>query len=259
MIEFPHVIVGGVRTACVSRSDLCGLMVEDARAKRDDLPPKLIFDVNGHGLAMAHWDPTFRDDLTGADLLHADGQIIVAASKLLTGSPIPERSATTDLFHDAADAAVKSKVSFYLLGSSEDVNKRCTERMLELHPGLEIVGRRNGYFSEGEEAEICEAINATGADVIWVGLGKPKEQSFCIRNRHRLKASWLVTCGGCYNYVIGEYSRAPQWMQQAGIEWLHRLATRPKQFFWRYLTTNPVALYLLLTRTRNDSLQPRQG
>lgn len=255
MDEIRHVIVGGVRTACLSRDALCRLMLEDARNKRLRAPAKLIFDVNGHALALARWDKAFRDDLAAADLLHADGQIIVAASKYLTTSPIPERSATTDLFHDAAAAAVLGGVSFYLLGGTEDVNARCTQRMLELYPDLHIAGRRNGYFSESEEEAICDAINASGADVVWVGLGKPKEQAFCIRNRYRLKASWLVTCGGCYNYVIGEYSRAPEWMQDIGMEWAHRLVTRPKQFLWRYLTTNPVALYLLLTQTRNDTLR----
>ncbi len=118
------------------------------------------------------------------------------------------------------------------------------------YPDLKIAGHMDGYFPEAQEPEICEQINALGADVLWVGLGKPKEQEFCVRNRDRLKAGWLVTCGGCFNFITGKYSRAPQWMQDVGFEWLHRVVTNPKQLLWRYLTTNPHALFLIATNTR---------
>ena len=74
-----------------------------------------------------------------------------------------------------------------------------------------------------EEDEICDEINLTQPDVIWVGLSVPLEYEFAVRNRDRLKAGWLVTCGGCFNYITGDYARAPRWMQAAGLEWLHRL------------------------------------
>ena len=69
--------------------------------------------------------------------------------------------------------------------------------------------------------------------MIWVGLSVPLEYEFAVRNKDRLKAGWLVTCGGCFNFVTGAYRRAPQWMQQAGLEWLFRLAREPKRLFWR--------------------------
>ena len=118
-----------------------------------------------------------------------------------------------------------------------------------MYPGLRIVGRRNGYFSRDQEAAICAEINASGADVVWVGLGVPLEHAFCVRNKHRLTAGWVVTAGGCFNYVTGAYARAPGWMQRLGLEWLHRLWHEPRRLFWRYAITNPHALFLLLTRT----------
>ncbi len=66
---------------------------------------------------------------------------------------------------------------------------------------------------------------------------------------HRLKAGWLVTCGGCFNFAAGDYARAPGWMQGAGLEWLYRLAREPRRLFWRYAVSNPRALYLMLSRT----------
>jgi exopolysaccharide biosynthesis WecB/TagA/CpsF family protein len=84
-----------------------------------------------------------------------------------------------------------------------------------------------------------------------VGLSVPLEYEFAVRNRTRLKAGWLVTCGGCYNFITGAYKRAPQWMQATGLEWLFRLVREPRRLFWRYAVTNPLAIFLLLTRTKS--------
>jgi exopolysaccharide biosynthesis WecB/TagA/CpsF family protein len=247
---FHRVVVGGVRTACVSRKQLERLMVGDCLAARGARrAPKLVFAANGHAVALAARDSDFRRKFDAADLIHADGAPVVFASRLLTRTPIPERSATTDFIHDAASAARAHGLTFFLLGASEDVNRRCADALRARHPGLGIAGRRNGYFSPEEEVRICEQINASGADVLWVGLGVPFEYDFCLRNRHRLRVGWIVTCGGCFNFAAGDYARAPQWMQQSGLEWLHRLWREPRRLFWRYAVTNPLALFALLTRT----------
>lgn len=168
----------------------------------------------------------------------------MSVSKLRGGKPIAERSATTDLLHDFASRAEAQNLTFYLLGATEAVNKTCVEKLEAIYPKLRIVGRRDGYFSEAEEDGVIAAINAVKPDVLWVGLGKPKEQFFSVRNAHRLQVGWLVTCGGCFNYVTGDYKRAPDWMQRSNLEWLHRMATNPQQLFWRYLVTTPHALWL---------------
>lgn len=250
--NYREVQVAGLKTACLSRRELTQLMVEQCLAKRisPSLPTKLVFAINGHTASLAASDPAFRRLHDVADLIHADGQPFVFASKLLTDTPIPERSATTDFFHDAAVAAREHGLRFFLLGAGEEVNARCAETMQRLYPGLQIVGRRHGYFSRADEAEICAEINRSGADVVWVGLGLPLEQAFCARNRNRLDAGWLVTAGGCFNYVTGHYRRAPAWMQATGLEWLHRLWREPRRLFRRYAFTNPHALYLILTQTR---------
>ena len=249
--NYNEVIVGGVRIACLSRKDLAGLMVEHCRAARTapDWRPRLVFSANGNSIARAATDGEFRKAYEEADIVHADGQPVVIASRLLTDAPIPERSATTDFFLDAAEAAEAHGLRIYLLGATEAVNARCAQILKDRYPGLQIVGRRDGYFARAEEPAICEAINASGADIVWVGLGVPLEQGFCARNRTRLRAGWLVTCGGCFNFFTGDYSRAPAWMQEGGLEWLYRLAREPRRLFWRYAVTNPRALFLMLTRT----------
>jgi exopolysaccharide biosynthesis WecB/TagA/CpsF family protein len=249
--SYPEVLAGGLRIACLSRADLVRLMVREcleARRSRGTAP-KLVFGANGQAISLAAQDAEFRRFHEIADHIHADGQPLVLMARLLASPPIPERSPVTDFFHDAASAARERGLRFYLLGATEKNNAACADIMQARHPGLVIAGRRHGYFRPDEEAAICAEINAARADVVWVGLGIPREQAFCVRNRHRIRAGWLIAAGGCFNYVSGHYARAPRWMQLAGLEWLYRLWREPRRLFWRYATTNPHALYLLLTRT----------
>lgn len=254
--QYSEVVVGGLKTACLTRTQLAALMVSDCLAARNtDCAPKLVFSTNGNSIARAALDADFRRRHTAADLLHADGQPVVLASRLLTRTPIPERSATTDFFHDAAAVASEQGLSFFLLGGTEAANEACARVLRDIYPGLQIAGRHHGYFSQGEEATICSKINASSADVVWVGLGVPLEQSFCLRNKRRLRAGWLMTAGGCFNFITGAYARSPQWMQNAGLEWLYRVWKEPRRLAWRYAVTNPVALFMLLTRTHAISAE----
>ena len=119
MARAKTVLVGGVETVRHSRSEMTDLMIQDCdKARSSAVSTRLIFDLNGHAVALSRWDSAFRQDLASADIVHADGQAIVMASKLLTDSPIAERSATTDLFLDAAEIAVQRGLRFCLLGGT---------------------------------------------------------------------------------------------------------------------------------------------
>ncbi len=251
--SYGEVTVGGIATACLSRDGMAQMMLLDCLEARGnpDRQPKLVFASNGHAIALAAQDEAFRFTLSQADIIHADGQAAVIASRLLTNTPIPERSATTDFIHDASKVAVEHGLRFFLLGATEEANAQAAAKLEETYPGLQVVGRRHGYFSRDEEDELCDEINLTLPDVIWVGLSVPLEYEFSVRNKTRLRAGWLVTCGGCYNFVTGAYKRAPKFMQDLGMEWLFRLAREPKRLFWRYAVTNPIAIFLLLTRTKS--------
>ena len=248
--SYSEVTVGGLATACLSRDGLARVMLQDCLDARatPDRHPKLVFASNGHAIALAARDEAFRFTFEQADIIHADGQAAVFASRM-TRTPIPERSATTDFIHDAAKIAAQHGLRFFLLGATEEANAEAARILAQTYPGLQIVGRRHGYFGRDDEADICAEINEARADIVWVGLGIPLEQAFCVRNRHRIRAGWLVGAGGCFNYVSGHYKRAPRWMQLTGFEWLHRLWREPRRLFRRYAVTNPHALFLLLTRT----------
>jgi exopolysaccharide biosynthesis WecB/TagA/CpsF family protein len=247
---YNEVIVGGIRTACLGRAQMGRLMVGDCLAARGGKRrAKLVFASNGHAIAASRIDSQFRKTFDNADIVHADGQPVVVASRLMTNAPIPERTATTDFIHDAAGMARIHGLRFFLLGSTEEVNAECAEHLRKLYPGLKIVGRHHGYFSPDQEDEIVDKINAADADVVWVALGVPKEYEFCVKHKDRLKTGWVVTAGGCFNFVMGQYRRAPEWMQKWSLEWLHRLWREPKRLWRRYVFTNPVAFFTILTRT----------
>ncbi|MGV8881636.1 MAG: WecB/TagA/CpsF family glycosyltransferase [Rhodoglobus sp.] len=185
--------------------------------------------------------------MAAADIVHADGMPVVYASRL-TKTHLPERIATTDFFHDAAAAAVEAGLTFYLLGATEKQNAAAAAAIQRMYPSLQIVGRRDGYFTDAESAQVCDDIVTSGADVLWVALGKPRQEIWSVVNRERLAGvGWLKTCGGLYAFLAGDVARAPRWMQRLGLEWLYRTLEDPRRLGWRYLTTNPVAAWRLLT------------
>lgn len=245
LADFPHVKFGAFNIICASRPDLVQLALNDCRLPSQ--PARLVFDANGHALSLARSEPEFAKLTQMADIIHADGGFLVSLSKLLRLNSIPERSATTDMLHDFSEAFQRTDFGFFLLGSDERVNAECSAILKKTYPSLTIAGRSNGFFSLEDERRIVDQINESGADILWVGLGKPKEQEFCVRWRDELNVRWIITCGGCFNYVTGDYSRAPAWMQHSNLEWLHRLGTRPTALFGRYVTTTPHALWIALT------------
>jgi exopolysaccharide biosynthesis WecB/TagA/CpsF family protein len=249
-MQLEHRRIGGVPVAIVSEAELVSCMVRDCQRNRAGMlgRPVVVVDSNAQAISMQATDPAYARALESSDIVHADGQFIVWLSRLFGGRPIPERTATTDFIHAAARAAAERGLGFYLLGGSEDVNRRCAERLRELYPDLVIAGRRDGYFDTAEEGAVLEAIRKSGADVVWFGLGKPREQLAALRARDVLDCGWIVTCGGCFNFVAGDYRRAPVWMQRAGLEWLHRMATGPRYLLRRYLLNIPHVLWLLLLR-----------
>lgn len=228
-------------------------MVEDclhAKGERGAWLPKLVFSSNGQGLALAGRDPSFMDVMLRADIIHADGMPVVFASKL-TSAPLPERIPTTDFFHDAARAAESSGLKFFMLGGKEEQNDAAVAAIRKMYPALRIVGRHHGYFGDDEDEAVCTMVRESQADVLWVGLGKPRQEVWCLRNRARLQGvGWLKTCGGLYAFLAGDVPRAPMWMQRMGLEWLFRMMDDPKRLTMRYLSTNPYALYRLLRYTR---------
>lgn len=250
-----RVLLGGIETARLSRKELADLMVADCLHRRGrHLPPRLVFSSNGQGIAYAGSNPEFANALGHADLVHADGMSVVLASKLLTDRPLPERVPTTDFFHDAARAGQSRRLRFYLLGGREEVNEKAFALMQRRYPDIEWVGRHHGFFSVDDERRICADIVETGADVVWLALGRPHQEHFAIRNREHLAGvGWIKTCGGLFDFIAGVNKRAPRWMQRICLEWFWRMMQEPQRLMGRYIKTNLQAIWLLATCSRRKA------
>jgi exopolysaccharide biosynthesis WecB/TagA/CpsF family protein len=247
------VTVGGFRTIRATRDELAALMVRDCIATRDarSTLPKLVFSSNGQGISLAGTDRIFANAMSQADIIHADGMSVVIASRLLTKRPLPERVATTDFISNAAPAAVEAGLSFFLLGGSESQNKTACEALQGRYPNLRIAGRHHGFIDERADERLCAEIVASRTDVLWVALGKPKQELWSVRNRRRLTGvGWIKTCGGLFAFLSNEVGRAPVWMQDRGLEWLYRTMQEPTRLAWRYLLTNPHSIYRMVRFSR---------
>jgi len=244
-------IVGGTRIARLDLEQTARLMIDLARAPTRATGPFLLTSANGEVLARRRLDPKFAKLIDDADMVSADGQPLVFASRLLSREALPERVATSDLYSIVARKAQEEGVSFYLFGASEAVSLATFEATRRNFPRLDIRGCSHGYLSGEALERKLDEINTLAPDVLWLALGVPLEQEFARRYSRRLpNVKMIKTAGGLFDFVAGAKRRAPQWMQTTGLEWAFRMFLEPRRLLGRYLTTNPIALFVLLTQTK---------
>ena len=246
--------IGGLRLAVLDREQTADFMVEAVYPNRRINRPLYLTSANGEVLSRCSTEPMTDRLFRAADLINADGQPLVMVSKLRSPNPLPERVATTDLFHNVARKAEELGLTFYLFGANEAENKAAIANVRRAYPALKIVGHSHGYLRGDALRAKVDEINALAPDFLWVALGVPYEQAFVDEFMSRLgNVGVIKTSGGLFNFLSGSRPRAPRWMQIVGLEWAWRLWLEPRRLFWRYLTTNPHALYLLFNRTRSSA------
>ena len=109
----------------------------------------------------------------------------------------------------------------------------------------------HGFFTDADLDGVVDGIRAARPDVLWIGVGRPRQERLAVELRDRLTGvTWIKTCGGLFDFLSGRASRAPDWMQRLGLEWLYRMGLEPRRLFWRYAVTNPHAIYRMLIATR---------
>jgi N-acetylglucosaminyldiphosphoundecaprenol N-acetyl-beta-D-mannosaminyltransferase len=195
-----------------------------------------------HTVMAAGEDPVLRAAVLGADFTVPDGQPLVWALKAL-GHDVDDRVYGPDLMDRACARAARTGLRFYLYGGRNQGALAQLARVLRLrYPGLQIVGGHAPPFREltdAEEEAVAADIRRSGADVVWVGIGVPKQEKWMARMRHRLPAPVLVGVGAAFDFHAGLIPQAPAWMQRAALEWLFRLAHEPRRLWRRYLLYNP--------------------
>jgi N-acetylglucosaminyldiphosphoundecaprenol N-acetyl-beta-D-mannosaminyltransferase len=249
--KIPRISLGGLRLAVLDIEQTANFMIQMAFPERRLGRPLYLTSANGEVLARCSTEPMTGRLFRAADLINADGQPLVTVSRLRSKTPLPERVATTDLFHAVARKAQAARLTFYMFGADEEENAAAVANVRQMYPDLRIVGRSHGYLRGEALRDKVDEINALAPDYLWVGLGVPYEQTFVEEFTPRLSNVGVIkTSGGLFNFLSGSRTRAPGWMQRTGLEWAWRIWLEPRRLFWRYFTTNPRALYLLFIKSR---------
>ena len=195
-----------------------------------------------HLVMSARQDPEARAATLGADLVVPDGQPLVWALRLL-GRPLRARVYGPDLMAAYCERMARTGATAYLYGGrSPEALDQLTSALRERFPGLRIVGGYSPPFRELSEAErerVAAEINDSGADVVWVGIGQPKQEKWMARMRPLLDAPVLVGVGAAFDFHAGLVPQAPGWMQSRGLEWVFRLYQEPRRLWRRYASDNP--------------------
>lgn len=193
--------------------------------------------INAAKLVTLHRDPKMREIVAGCELVNADGQAVVWASRLL-GDPLPERVAGIDLMSTLLGLAERRGYRVFFLGARPEVLERAVERLRAQHPDLLVAGMRDGYFSAEEEAGVCDEIRASRADVLFVAMSSPRKEYFLGEHGTALDVPFVMGVGGSIDVIAGVTRRAPVTWQRLGLEWLYRLLQEPRRMFRRYAVTN---------------------
>ena len=183
-------------------------------------------------------DPALAAILRRADLTVPDGMPLVWLSRLL-GTPLPERVTGADLVPLIAERAAKDGRKLFFLGGTEEYTRQAAELLKKRHPGLEIeldcpFVRLDAPDAEEKDRALCGKINASGAAILLVGFGNPKQELWLERNRRRLNCGVAMGVGGTFNFIAGAVKRAPGWMQRSGTEWIYRIIQEPGRLWKRY-------------------------
>jgi exopolysaccharide biosynthesis WecB/TagA/CpsF family protein len=202
---------------------------------------------NAHTVNMARQNKAFAEALAHMTLL-PDGIGVDLASKALYGAPFPENLNGTDFTPDLL-ASAPAPLSIFLLGSAPGIAAQAASRFAARYPGITVAGHHHGYFSEDEAPKIAHMIRQSGAQLILVGMGHPRQELWAAR--HGPAAGGVVlTVGALFDFVAGRFARAPLWMRKARCEWMFRLMCEPKRMARRYLIGNFTFLSAVLQQSR---------
>jgi N-acetylglucosaminyldiphosphoundecaprenol N-acetyl-beta-D-mannosaminyltransferase len=229
-------VVNGVRIDPVTP----GLLEEALEAFERCGQPHVVHFLAADPTVRARRDDSYRDILNRGDLNVPDGAGVAWAARL--GGHAARRLPGTEAMHLISRWSLRESRSHYLYGGSPRTISRCVESLKRAHPGIRIVGAESPPYralSDTELEAVAQRMRAAQADVVWVGLGTPK-QDFEAERLRQLDAAPVIACvGAAFDFVAGTKQRAPVWMQRSGMEWLHRLGSEPSRLWKRYVVGNP--------------------
>ena len=211
-----------------------------------------------HSVMTARHDPALRAALTAADITTPDG-VPLAWALRLSGVPGQERVDGYSVFHHTIEAGLEPKKRHFFYGATPETLDKLVTSLTSAYPAIQIVGTHAPPFrslTDDEFENDMAQISGAAPDVVWVGIGMPKQELWMARAEDWLPGVSLVGVGAVFDWVAGNVPKAPNWMQRAGLEWLYRVYREPRRLWRRYLWNNPAYLGLLaaqLVRSRTGA------
>lgn len=245
----------GVRIDGTSYGDACDRIQAWATSRTSCY----LVAANVHVVMTAYWQPSYRQVLAGAALVTPDGMPLVWGLRLL-GLSQQTRVYGPDLMLAWCDRAAQTGLPIYLYGGTETMLSQLRVNLTQQFPLLKIAGYYAPPFrtlTAEEEAADLERIQQSGATVVFVGLGCPKQEEWMARHQGQLPAV-MIGVGAAFAFHSGEVSQAPRWMMRLGLEWLYRFSREPRRLWQRYLINNPAFVLLFglqLAQTRFQRLR----
>ncbi|SUZ33172.1 N-acetylglucosaminyldiphosphoundecaprenol N-acetyl-beta-D-mannosaminyltransferase [Roseibaca ekhonensis] len=247
MPELPTLRLFGLDLISASRTDA----IRDLLAR----PHARVAFVNAHCVNVAARDDAYRHALQSADMLLPDGAGLELAAKL-HGVRFAANLNGTDLGPELAHALAEDGHSLFLLGAAPGVAERAGARLQELAPKLRIAGTRDGFAGLQNPQAAIDAINSSGADMVWMATGVPHQDLWLAEHAHALNARHLLGVGALLDFLSGRVARAPIMLRRARLEWAWRLALEPRRMFGRYILGNAAfILRALAHRVTGDRSQ----
>lgn len=201
--------------------------------------------VNAGKIVAMQNDLELRKSVNQADLINADGQAVVWASKFLN-QPLKERVAGIDLFSNLLQHGHQHHRKVYLLGAKQEVLETLVNKLSTRYSPDLIAGYHHGYFTNAQEEAVIQDIAKSGAHYLFVAISSPKKEILLNTHKAALKnINFIMGVGGSFDVLAGKTKRAPKWMQNTGLEWFYRFIQEPKRMWRRYLIGNTKFVYLL--------------
>lgn len=231
----------GTPLDALSKSETLELILASLHARRQITHSAL----NVAKLVKMRSNPLLRQDVTSSDIIGVDGMGIVWGARAL-GMSVPERVAGIDLMLSVLEECARRGYRPFFLGASAEVVRRAAEVATSRYPGLVLAGCHDGYFKPQDDLAVVEAINASGADCLFVGMPTPRKERFLAAYRSRISVPFVMGVGGSFDVLAGKVRRAPLWVQKVGLEWLFRVAQEPRRMIGRYAWTNTIFMLLIV-------------
>jgi N-acetylglucosaminyldiphosphoundecaprenol N-acetyl-beta-D-mannosaminyltransferase len=244
MLFIPNQEVLGVSVSVINLTDAINILCQWINIKKNNF----VCVTPVHALMECHRDKLIRNVYNQAGLVTPDGMAVVWILKLY-GHKEVGRVYGPDLLLELCKTSLQTGYNHFFYGNTEFVLSNLKIKLEEKYPGIQIAGSISPPFrelSDQEDEEICKQISASGADILWVGLGSPKQELWMYNHQGKIDVPVMIGVGAAFDFLSGNKPQAPRWIQRSGLEWFYRFLQEPRRLWKRYLLGYPRFVVLIM-------------